>query len=63
MGERLVSLYDFVKEKSGAKGMMRLAVMTMVPSKKAPEAEDTPETIARFRKAIRLITGEEAPEV
>ena len=63
MGEKLVRYYDFVKERTGAKGTMRLALMTMVPSKKAQETADDPETLAKFRDAIKQITGEDAPTV
>ena len=61
MGEKLVKMYDFVKEKAGTKGTMRLAVMTMVPSKKAADAEDSPENIEKFVRAAKEITGEEPP--
>ena len=61
MGEKLVKYYEFVTQKAGAKGAMRLALMTMVPSRKAQGAEETPEIVSKFHTAAKLITGEEPP--
>ena len=40
---------------------MRLAMMTSIPSTKAATEPDTPENVEKFKKAIKEITGKDAP--
>ena len=61
MGAKIVKCYEFVESKGGLQSKMRLAVATSVPSAKANEVVDTPELLAKFRTAVKDITGENAP--
>ena len=61
MGEKLVKYYDLAADRGGMMARMRLAVMTSISSAKAPTAPDSTENIEAFRKAIKEITGEDAP--
>jgi hypothetical protein len=63
MGQKLLQLYDFVGKQGGLPAQMRVAMKTLLPSNKAAAAADTPEMIAKFRAAIREVTGKEAPQV
>ena len=61
MGNQLVKYYKFVEENAGSTAKMRLAMMTTVPSAKAASAADSPEIIAKFKTAIKQITGKDVP--
>ena len=61
MGAKLEACYKFVGDKGGLQFKMRLAVATGVPSTKAGETADTPDIIAKFKTAIKEITGEMPP--
>lgn len=61
MGKILTQYYDFVKKEGGFDGQMRLAMRTTIPSTKAGSEPDSPENLAKFRAAIKEITGKEAP--
>lgn len=63
MGQKLLQLYDFVSKNGGLPAQMRVAMKTLVPSSKAGGVPDSPENIARFRSAIKEVTGKEAPRV
>ncbi len=63
MGDKLLKLYDYAGKTGGLPMKMRLAVATGIPSPKAGETPDTPENIAKFRAAIKQITGKEAPPI
>ena len=52
MGAKLESYFDMVKEKGGATAQMKLAMLTKLSPKKAREADDSPENIAIFDKAV-----------
>lgn len=58
MGQKLVELYEQTARIASAKGRMRLAMLTGVPSAKAQETPDSPELIAKFQKAIQEIQKE-----
>jgi hypothetical protein len=61
MGAALKKYYEFVEKNAGLSGRMRLAVMTNVPSQKAADVPDTPDIIAKFKAAVKEITGKDAP--
>ncbi len=61
MAQQLMKYYEFVKANGGAVAQMRLAMMTNVPSTKAAELPDSPDNIAKFKDAIKKITGQDAP--
>lgn len=61
MGAKLKQLYDFAQQAGGIEAKMRLAVMTGISSAKAEAEPDTPDNIAKFKKAIKDITGKDAP--
>lgn len=58
MGQKLVKYYQFVREKAGQDGVMRLAMKTRVASVIAEKTPDDPETLQRFQKAVKEITGQ-----
>jgi hypothetical protein len=61
MGKKLVAYYDFVESVAGREGKVALAKLTIVPSVTAMGRPDDPQTIEKFRQAIRKITGREPP--
>ncbi|MBI2420390.1 MAG: hypothetical protein HYV28_21220 [Ignavibacteriales bacterium] len=61
MGQKLIHIYDAIAKEGSLKAKMDLAVKTKIPSTKAATEADTPENIAEFRKAFKLITGKECP--
>ncbi len=61
MAERLLKYYDYIKQNGGLPAQMRLAMITCIPSTKAATEPDSPANIEKFRKAIKEITGKEAP--
>jgi hypothetical protein len=61
MAQKLLQYYEFVKKEAGFDGQMRLAMRTMIASTKASAEPDSPENIAKFRAAIKELTGKEAP--
>lgn len=63
MGDKLSKLYEFTKANGGLAAQMRLAMKTGVSSDKAGAAPDSPDVIAKFKAAIKEITGKDAPNV
>ncbi len=63
MGQKLVKYYDYVAKNGGLPVQMRLAMATGVTSASAATAPDTPDVIEKFKKAIKQITGKDAPAV
>jgi hypothetical protein len=61
MAEKLVKYYEYIEDKEGVFGKIRLAQLTLIPSARARTEVDTPELIERFKNAIEKITGEPAP--
>ncbi|HPD29622.1 MAG TPA: hypothetical protein PLL20_06485 [Phycisphaerae bacterium] len=61
MAQKLTAFYEFVGANGGLEAKMRLAMMTAIPSNKAGEAPDSPENIAKFKDAVKKITGKDAP--
>ena len=61
MGDALVRLYEHAVREGGLQAKMRLAIKPGVPQPKAAVEPDSPDLVARFRAAIREITGAEAP--
>lgn len=59
MAEKMVKYYQFVKEKAGKEGTMRLAMKTCIASIIAKDMPDSPEHILRFHHAVKEITGQE----
>jgi hypothetical protein len=62
MAEKLMKYYQYVSEQAGALGRTKLAMTTKVPSTKAAMEPDTPETIRKFKEAVRQITGGPPPD-
>ncbi|HGE70811.1 TPA: hypothetical protein ENX78_08260 [Candidatus Poribacteria bacterium] len=61
MADRLLKYYDYVKQYGGLQAQMRLAMITCIPSTKAANEPDSPENIEKFKKAVKEITGKDAP--
>ncbi|MBN1346124.1 MAG: hypothetical protein JXQ73_25780 [Phycisphaerae bacterium] len=61
MGQKLVQMYEFVKQNGGLPAQMRVAMKTGLPSEKAAAAPDAPDMIAKFRGAVKEICGKEPP--
>ncbi|MGQ9608467.1 MAG: hypothetical protein ACUVWN_04140 [bacterium] len=61
MAERLLKYYDYIKQNGGLPAQMRLAMITCIPSTKAVIEPDSPANIEKFRKAVKEITGKDAP--
>lgn len=58
MGQRLVEFYKKAGTIGGLKAKMRLAMLTLIPSGEADTAEDNPENIDKFVKAMIEIEKE-----
>jgi hypothetical protein len=61
MGAILKEIYSSIKQESGMRAQMRLAMITGLPSQMAAEAGETEELVEQFRKAYREITLKECP--
>lgn len=61
MGKQLTKYYEYLGKVGSLPMQMRLAMMTGLPSGKAEAAPDSPENIDKFKKAIKQITGKDAP--
>ncbi len=61
MGEKLQKFYEFAGQNGGMTAQMRLAMKTLISSDKAGNSPDSPENIAKFKAAIKEITGKDAP--
>jgi hypothetical protein len=63
MAAKLVKYYEMVLAEGGVNAKMRMAMLTVVPSNIAGTLPDTPETVEKFKRAYKEITGKEAPPV
>lgn len=61
MGQKLMKCYEFVGQQGGMQAQMRLAMKTGCPSTKAVNTPDTPDLVAKFKAAVKEITGKDAP--
>ena len=61
MAERLIQYYNYVREVAGYEGKIDLATATKIPSTKAAFEPDSDDNIDKFKKAIKKITGLDAP--
>jgi hypothetical protein len=59
MGEKLLKLREFAVKNTNAMAKMRLAMMTQIPSDKVASEPDSPENVAKFKEAVKQITGKE----
>ena len=55
MGDILLSYYEKAKQKGGLDAQIKLAMLTLLPSKKAAEAPDSEENIKKFEEAFKKI--------
>lgn len=55
MGTKLTEYYLRASQVGGLKAKMRMAVMTLIPSDKAAELDDSPELLERFENALNEI--------
>ena len=55
MAQKLMALYEEARGVGGMKAMMRMALLTKIPSNKADAEPDSPENIAAFEKALAEI--------
>ncbi len=60
MGHQLVSFFAKAKAIGGIKAQMRLAMLTLIHSKKAESLPDAPEYIEKFQKALLQLERETA---
>jgi hypothetical protein len=61
MGATLVKFYDFVETAKGRAGMVELAKATKIGSLIAASTPDSPDNIAKFKVAVKQITGKDPP--
>jgi len=61
MGQILTKCYEFVKQNGGVAAQMRVAMKTCISSDKAAITPDSPDNIAKFKAAIKEVTGKDAP--
>ena len=58
MGEKLLEFYKKADELGAMKARMRLAVLTLISSKKAGVVPDSPENLEKFKQAIKELEQE-----
>ena len=58
MGMKLAEYFDKAQVIAGLSGQVQLAMMTKLSAKKAMLAEDSPENIQMFEKAIAQVTAD-----
>lgn len=58
MGQRLSSYFALVRKEWGLPGQIRFAMLTKMSSVKAKEAEDSPENVALFERALEKLRRE-----
>lgn len=63
MAGKLVKYYELIEARAGTQGKMRMIMLTGVAAFIAKDVPEPPETIARFQKAYKEITGQDAPPV
>lgn len=63
MAEKMVKYYELIEAKAGVQGKMRMIMLTGVAAFIAKTVPETPDAIAKFQKAFREITGQDAPPV
>jgi len=63
MAAKLARYYELIMAEGGVNAKMRMAMLTVVPSNIAGKVPDAPETVEKFRRAYKEITGKEAPSV
>jgi hypothetical protein len=61
MGLKLIEYYDKAKKIGGINAIMKLAVITQIPSAKAFSAPDTRENIQSFENAMSQIKNQFIP--
>ena len=62
MAELVIQYYKYIRDVAGYEGKVDLATSTKIPSTKAAIEPDSVENIEKFKKAIKKITGEDAPD-
>lgn len=63
MGDKLMKYYQYVGEKVGLSGKIRLAQETKIPSTMAATEPDSAVNMERFKQAIKTITGALPPDI
>lgn len=58
LGQKLVNYYELAKEIGGVHAQLKLAILTMVTSKKAVDLPDSPDLIKKFENSIEIIKNE-----
>lgn len=61
MAETLTRFYEMVERHGGLASKLRLAMVTGMPALLAAAEPDSPDVVARFREAVREITGRDPP--
>lgn len=60
----MAKYYDFAKQNGGLPVLMKLAMKTTVPSTRAMELPDTPESLSKVRTALQeILPGQTIPEM
>ena len=57
MGDKLVKIFDYVKEKGGRRAMFRTALKAAILPKIAVRAPDSPENIEKLTEAAKIVLG------
>ena len=57
MGDKLVKIFDYVKEKGGRRAMFRTALKAAILPKRAVSAPDSPENIEKLTGAAKIVLG------
>lgn len=63
MAEKLLKYYKHISDVQGLPGKIELAKITKISSSVAANLPDSPENIEAFKKAIKEITGQPAPDL
>jgi hypothetical protein len=63
MAAKLEKIYNIIEEKLGNNGRLKFAQLTKVPKTQALEMEDSPETVAVFKRIASEILGRNIDEL
>lgn len=58
MGKQLLEMYEEAKTIGGFPAQLKLAMLTMISSKKAEILPDSPENIDKFKDALKNLSEE-----
>lgn len=63
MAAKLEKIYNIIEEKLGNNGRLKFAQLTKIPRTQAAEIDDSPETVATFKRIASEMLGKNIDEL